>query len=84
MTAAIEYQISRQDYFTPEALAREIRAFVDYYNNRRYHESLDNLPPADVFFGRDKEVRSRRDKIKRDTLAARRLMAQHASISAHR
>lgn len=53
------------------------------YNNRRYHESLDNLTPADVFFGRDKEVRARREKIKRDTLAARRLMAQQASISAH-
>lgn len=72
-----------QNYFTPEALAREIRAFVDYYNNRRYHESLDNLTPADVFFGRDKEVRSRREKIKRDTLAARRWMARQASISAH-
>ena len=72
-----------QNYFTPEAVEREIAKFVDFYNNRRYHESLDNLTPADVFFGRDKEVRSRREKIKRDTLAARRLMAQQTSISAH-
>ena len=27
---------------------RQIRAFVDHHNNHRYHESLDNLTPADV------------------------------------
>ncbi|MBI6630824.1 transposase [Pontibaca sp. S1109L] len=27
---------------------RQIDAFVEYYNNQRYHESLGNLTPADV------------------------------------
>jgi putative transposase len=49
---------------------------VAYYNHQRYHESLDNATPADVYFGRAKEVLMRREKIKGKTLEARR--QQHA------
>ena len=28
---------------------------MDYYNNNRYHESLNNVTPADVY-GREEEV----------------------------
>jgi len=45
---------------------------VDFYNDRRYHESLDNVTPADVYFGRAKEVLTRREEIERQTLEARR------------
>jgi putative transposase len=46
---------------------------VDYYNNHRYHESLNNVTPADVYFGRDQEVFERRRKIKQQTLFKRRM-----------
>jgi putative transposase len=46
---------------------------VDHYNHRRYDESLDNLTPADVYFGRAQEVLSKRDEIKQRTLRQRRL-----------
>lgn len=61
------------NYFDPWALEREIARFVHYYNHERYHESLANLTPADVYFGRVKEVQTRREQIKQRTLETRRL-----------
>ncbi len=39
-------------YFLPGDLEQQVGAFVDHYNNRRYHGSLGNLTPADVYHGR--------------------------------
>ena len=65
--------VNLQNYFLPTALETEIASFVNYYNHRRYHESLNNLTPADVYFGRAKEVLTKRDQIKKQTLQQRRL-----------
>ena len=48
------------------------RKFVAYYNNERYHESLDNVTPADVYFGRQHAVLTERSKIKRQTMERRK------------
>ena len=45
---------------------------VAYYNNERYHESLDNVTPADVYFGRQYKVLTERDTIKRLTMERRK------------
>jgi putative transposase len=58
-------------YF-PWDLEQAIAAFVDYYNNNRYHEALDNLTPVDVYFGRAEEVKAKRAETKLKTLQARR------------
>jgi len=50
-----------------------VEAFVDHYNHQRYHESLNNVTPSDVYFGRDKAILQQRERIKRKTLEARRL-----------
>lgn len=65
--------VNLQNYFLPGNLESEIASFVAYYNDQRYHESLDNLTPADVYFGRAKEVLSKRDEIKKRTMQQRRL-----------
>jgi putative transposase len=53
---------------------------VAHYNHARYHESLDNLTPADVYFGRAEAVLLERERIKRQTFANRRLQHQlHAA-----
>lgn len=58
-------------YHMPGELESAVGQFVDHYNNHRYHESLDNCTPADVYFGRYQEVQSERQKIKQQTLQMR-------------
>jgi transposase InsO family protein len=65
--------VNLQNYFLPGVLESEIANFVDFYNHQRYHESLDNLTPADVYSGKAKEVLNRRAEIKKKTLQQRRL-----------
>lgn len=48
----LKNRILLENYFLPGDLERQIAAFVDHYNHRRYHESIGNLTPADVYFGR--------------------------------
>ena len=38
--------------FRPGDLERALAGFVEAYNHRRYHESLDTVTPADVYHGR--------------------------------
>ena len=64
--------VKLQNYYFPWELEQELSKFVDYYNNHRYHESLNNVTPADVYFGRRREILTKRDQIKRKTLAMRR------------
>jgi putative transposase len=59
-------------YHSPEALREAMESFVDYYNYQRYHEALDNVTPADVYYGRREEILARREEVKQQTLAARR------------
>ena len=56
----------------PWQLEQAIRDFVAYYNDERYHESLDNVTPSDVYHGRHHEVLSERKTIKRLTMQRRK------------
>lgn len=64
--------IKLQHYYLPGELEYEIGRFVEYYNNQRYHESLDNLTPADVYYGRNEEILTKRQEIKIRTLNQRK------------
>ena len=68
-----------ENYFLPGDLERQIGAFVDHYNNRRYHESLSNLTPADVYHGRGAKILKMREEIKKQTIRKRRLQHQTAA-----
>jgi len=70
----LKNRILLENYYLPGDLRQKIDAFVDHYNHRRYHESLQNLTPADVYFGRDQTILQQRERIKRKTIEARRLL----------
>ena len=80
MASNLENRILLENYFFPADLEARIEAFVDHYNHRRYHESINNLTPADVYFGRGQAILKQRERIKRKTMETRRLQyRKHAA-----
>src|ERR1700686_349457 len=75
---SMKNRILLENYYLPGQLEQSIGEFVEYYNNCRYHESLDNLTPADVYFGRGPAILKRRETIKRKTIEQRRRLHQQA------
>jgi transposase InsO family protein len=69
----LKNRILLENYFLPGDLEAQIETFVDHYNNHRYHESLGNVTPADVYLGRHTAIIERRKKIKKLTIQKRRL-----------
>ncbi len=72
----LKNRILLENYYLPGDLEKQIEAFVDHYNNHRYHESLGNVTPADVYLGRRNAIIERRKKIKKLTIQKRRLFHQ--------
>jgi len=72
----LKNRILLENYYLPGDLEAGIDTFVDHYNHRRYHESLDNITPADVYFGRRQTILLERERIKRATIENRRLQHQ--------
>ena len=73
---SLKNRILLENYYLPGDLERTIEAFVTYYNERRYHESLDNLTPQDVWLGRGQAILDHRRKIKEKTLKLRKQLHQ--------
>ena len=72
----LKNRILLENYFLPGDLEAQIAAFVADYNHHRYHDSINNLTPADVYFGRASTILAERERIKRQTIANRRLQHQ--------
>jgi transposase InsO family protein len=58
--------------YSPWELERAIARFVNYYNHERVHEAIGNMTPDDMYNGRQREIFTRREKIKRLTLQRRK------------
>ena len=60
------------NYYSPDELKLQIENFVEYYNNKRYHESLENCTPADVYTGQNVRIIKERQRIKEQTMKLRK------------
>ena len=67
----LKSEINQVPFEMPSELREAIETFVEYYNNRRYHEALGNVTPADVYYGRRDQILARRKEAKQKTLQAR-------------
>lgn len=60
------------NYYLPWYLEQAVGEFVAYYNQQRYHESLGNVTPADMYYGRAAQIQSRREQVKQKMMRERR------------
>jgi len=75
----LKNRILLENYYLPGDLEAQIDAFVGHYNYQRYHESLKNLTPSDVYFGRGQTILLKRERIKQKTFEHRRLQHRKAA-----
>ncbi len=68
--------VKLENYFSPGQLEVKMGEFVNYYNNQRYHESLQNLTPAEVYFGNGEKKLKQRKMTKHRTLNERKKQFQ--------
>ena len=76
----LKNRILLENYYLPGDLEAQIGRFIEHYNHHRYHESLENLTPADVYFGRGQVILQERHRIKQKTIEHRRLL--HRKLAA--
>jgi len=71
----LKNRILLDNYYLPGDLERRSTPSSEHYNHVRYHESINNLTPADVYFGRAETIwpsenASKRANYRKPTLAA--------------
>ena len=69
---SLKGEINQLPYDMPSELWEAIRAFIEYYNYRRYHEGLGDVTPYDVYTGRHLEILRKRREAKNRTLQERK------------
>ncbi|GAB3961812.1 hypothetical protein GCM10028805_61600 [Spirosoma harenae] len=61
-----------EHYYSPDELRQRLAEWVEYYNHLQYHELLDNVLPADEYWGRQDQIVAERKKIKQLSMVQRR------------
>ena len=80
LNRSIKNVVKLENYYLPGELELAIGNFFEHYNHHRYHESLDNLTPADVHFGRAASINQARERVKAETLRQRKRYNQGSRL----
>ena len=65
--------VKLEHYYFPWELEKAIAEWEEHYNHERYHGSLDNVTPADVYYERRNDILNQRAIIKSRTLMKRKV-----------
>lgn len=68
----LKNRILLDNHYLPGELEKQLEEFINHYNTRRYHESLNNLTPECVFTGQGVAVLKKRNRIKEETMHLRK------------
>ena len=69
---SMKNMVRLENHYSPWELERAVARFVDFYNHERLHEAIGNVTPDDMYHGRQREIFTHREKIKRLTLQRRK------------
>lgn len=69
---SLKSKVKLHTYGCPTKLKAEVGKFISYYNKKRYHESLGNVTPDDVFYGRRGKIIKQRNEKRRLTFMRRK------------
>ena len=67
----LHYTIVRLERFCPSEQEKAIDGWVKYYNEKIFHESLDNLTPRDIYLGQWEKIKKTRNLIKQNPINKR-------------
>ena len=73
--------VKLDNYSSTSQLEVQMEEFVKYYNYQRYHESLQNLTPSEVYFGTGQKKLKQRKLIKNRTMDARKKQFQKNQLN---
>lgn len=73
---SLKMEVYVHNYDRLDELKKNVGMFISYYNKRRYHESLGNVTPDDVFYGRREEIVTARSEKKILTMRTRKEVNQ--------
>lgn len=77
---SLKNRIKLDNYYSPEELIRAVEKFVHHYNYHRYHESISNLTPAQVYYNKGGAVLEKRKRTKVRTSKKRKQAHQRAMV----